>query len=274
MTSFNRQRWFGTLFFVVASALAVVVHRRGRASIGNWTFLNGWVLLGVMLLLASYNARKKLPFLPVASSEGWLQFHIYAGLFTGTLFILHLDFRWPASWFGQLFAGIYALVMVSGIFGLVLSRVFPKRLVARGGEVFYEQIPALRHKLATEAEALALASIPAGAATTLAELFERRLRAFLAGPRNFWPHLLESRRPLNALLDDLHDLRRYLNEPERATLDQMEKIVRQKDGLDYHFALQTTLKLWLFVHLPLTYSVLICTAAHLAIVFAFSGGAQ
>jgi hypothetical protein len=48
--------------------------------------------------------------------------------------------------------------------------------------------------------------------------------------------------------------------------------VRQKDGLDYHHALQLTLKLWLFVHIPLTYSLLIFSLVHLVLVYAFAGG--
>jgi hypothetical protein len=76
------------------------------------------------------------------------------------------------------------------------------------------------------------------------------------------------------VLDGLNDLRRYLNEAERGTLDQLERLVRQKDGLDYHRALQSALKLWLFVHLPFTYSLLLVTAAHIVIVHAFAGGAK
>ncbi len=41
-------------------------------------FISGYFLLAVMFVLAGYNVWKKLPFLPLGSSEGWLQFHIYA----------------------------------------------------------------------------------------------------------------------------------------------------------------------------------------------------
>ena len=51
------------------------------------------------------------------------------------------------------------------------------------------------------------------------------------------------------------------------------QLVRQKDGLDYHRALQRALKLWLFVHLPFTYALMLFTLFHIVLVFAFSGGA-
>ena len=97
---------------------------------------------------------------------------------------------------------------------------------------------------------------------------------YFSGPKNFRKHLLESRRPLNALVAELDDLRCYINESERATLEKLADLVRQKDGLDYHHALQSALKLWLFVHLPLTYSLMLFTLLHIVLVFAFSGGAK
>ena len=73
---------------------------------------------------------------------------------------------------------------------------------------------------------------------------------------------------------ELEDLRRYLNEQERATLEKLAQLVREKDGLDYHRAVQTTLKLWLFVHVPLTYGLMIFSLLHVVLVFAFSGGTR
>ena len=75
-------------------------------------------------------------------------------------------------------------------------------------------------------------------------------------------------------MNKINDLNRYLNDKERATLDQIAALVRQKDGLDYHGSLQALLKLWLFVHIPLTYSLLLFTFAHVVLVFAFSGGVK
>ena len=57
-------------------------------------------------------------------------------------------------------------------------------------------------------------------------------------------------------------------------MNEIATLVRQKDGLDYHYSLQLILKLWLFVHIPLTYSLLLWTLAHIVLVFAYSGGAR
>ena len=211
-------------------------------------------------------------FSPLAKSETWLQIHVYAGFFAVVLFLIHINFRIPTGWFEGALAWLYALVTASGIAGLVLSRVVPRRLTTRGGEVIYEKIPGLRHKLRLQAEALALGAEARSPA--LADFYGQRLVLFFSGSQNFWRHLLESRRPVNALLLQLEDLRRYLSEPERLKLEQLSQLVRQKDGLDYHYALQTALKLWLFVHLPLTYSLMIFSLVHIVLVFAFSGGVR
>ena len=94
----------------------------------------------------------QLPFLPLGKSETWLQIHIYLGFFTTLLFLIHLNFRLPQSWFAITLAWLFVLVSGSGVVGLFFSRVLPRRLATRGGEVIFEKIPALRHALKTEAE--------------------------------------------------------------------------------------------------------------------------
>jgi hypothetical protein len=272
MNRFRRQFIWGTFWLLLFSALALGLHVRYHRALPDYDFLTGWVLFAVMVLLTIYNARKKLPFLPLGTSETWLQIHIYGGFFTVLLFAIHLNFRPPHGWFDIVLASLFGIVSVSGIVGLVLTRVLPGRLSTRGGEVIYEKIPALRHDLQQQAEALALGEKDTSPA--IAEFYARRLADFFSGPKNFWMHLFESSRPLNDLMAELNDLRRFLKENERATLEKLTQLVRQKDGLDYHLALQSALKLWLFVHIPFTYSLMLFTLAHIVLVFAFSGGAR
>jgi hypothetical protein len=274
MISLATRRWLWLLALAGGSALAVAAHTHFSARVPRLAYLSGWALFGAMLLLTAYNARKMLPFLPLLSSRTWLEFHVYAGLFTVVLFGLHLRGRLPTGPFEIVLATLFALVTVSGIVGLFLSRVLPARLTTAGGEVPFERIPAIRHSLKMQAETLALQSAPESRSVILADFYRRRLKGFFDGPRHFWPHVCEVRRPLNRLLQEVGDLKRYLDDEDRATLDALAVLVRQKNGLDYHRALQLVLKGWLFVHIPLTYSLLLVTLAHIVLVFAFSGGAR
>jgi hypothetical protein len=270
MNRFSRQFLVGTFLLLLAGGAAVMAHRRWSQELPNYASLSGWVLMAVMILLALYNMRKRLPFLSLGSSEAWLQIHIYAGFFAVVLFLMHIGFRMPTGWFEGTLAWLYVLVTASGVVGLFLSRVLPRRLATRGSEVIYEQIPALCYALRQQAEALALTSGP----PVMAEFYLERLHAFFHGPKYFWLHLLDSRRPLNGIVSELNELRRYLSESERGTLEKLDEFVRRKDALDYHRALQAALKFWLFVHLPLTWSLMIFSVLHVVLVFAFSGGAR
>jgi len=272
MNRFRRQFTFGLLALFAVTGAVLWAHRRFHHALPDYAFLTGWILFAAMLALTFFNARKKLPFLPLGKAETWLQIHIYLGFFTVILFLIHLNFRLPRGGFEITLAWLFALVSVSGVVGLIFSRVLPRRLATRGGEVILEKIPALRHAMKTEAENLALGKD--AKSPVIAEFYTRRLAPFFAGPDHFWLHVFESRRPLNALVAELDDLRRFTNETERATLDKLAALVRQKDGLDYHRALQFTLKLWLFVHIPLTYGLLVFTGLHIVLVFGFSGGAR
>ena len=272
MKRFRRQLILGLLALLMATVAALWAHRHFHHALPNYAYLTGWVLFVAMFVLTFFNARKKLPFLPLGKAETWLQIHIYLGFFTVVLFLIHLNFRAPHGWFEITLAWLFALVSASGIVGLFFSRTLPRRLATRGGEAIFEKIPPLRHALKTEAENLALGV--EAKSPFIAEFYTQRLAPFFAGPKNLWLHIVESRRPLNFLVAELDDLRRFANDAERQKIERLAALVRQKDGLDYHRSLQLALKLWLFVHIPLTYGLLIFTALHLVLVFGFSGGAR
>jgi len=271
---FYQQRGFGLAAFLILSAQILWLHREYAGQTAHLDYLTGWALLAVILLLTLYNGRKKLSFLPLLSSEEWMQFHIYAGLLTGVLFAVHINYRMPAGWFQGLLASLYLLVMASGLFGLFLSRTIPKRLTTRGGEVLFERIPAVRHQVEQQAQMLALQSVGESKSSTIADFYLRELKDFFSGPRNSSAHLSENASPVNHILTKISDVNRFLNDQERATLDKIAALVRQKDGLDYHYAHQGLLKVWPFTHIPLPYSLLRFTLVHIVLVFAFSGGVR
>jgi hypothetical protein len=271
---FSQQRGFGLTVFLILSVEIIWLQYAYAGKMPHLSYLTGWALLAVILLLTLYNGRKKLSFLPLLTSEEWLQFHIYAGLLTGVLFAVHISYHIPSGWFQGILAWLYLLVMASGFFGLFISRAIPKRLTTRGGEVLFERIPAVRNQLAEQAEKLALLSVSESKSSTIADFYLRELKDFFNGPQNFSTHLSENAGPVNHLLTKISDANRYLNDQERITLGKIAALVKQKDGLDYHYAHQLLLKIWLFTHIPLTYCLLLFTLVHIVLVFAFSGGVR
>lgn len=259
---------------VAAGAIAVAGSARGQATNAHWAYLTGWVLFGFILFLTAYNVRKKLASVAWLNSSTWFQAHVYLGLVTVLVFLLHVRWRWPTGAFEIALALLFSSVAVSGIIGWWLSRALPARLTSLGGEVPYERIPVIRRALREEAERVVLEVVAAAKTTTLADFYAGRLVGYFAGPANFGRHLANSRRPLNTLLAQISEVRRYVNEEEQKAVDALARLVRQKDALDFHRALQLTLKGWLFVHIPLTYALLVLIGGHLLLVYGFSGGAR
>lgn len=258
----------------VASGLTLVAFARLSATRPHLVYLTGWGLFGLMIYLTLYNLRKKFSFLPLISSRAWLQAHLYVGLFTGLMFLLHLRWRWPHGGLETTLAVLFTGVTLSGIFGWWLSRTLPKRLTTSGGEVPFERIPVIRRDLQLQAEKLVLGGIAGAQAGTLAGFYEARLADFFGRPANFSSHLVGSQRPLNQLLGQIAEVDRFMNAAEKKTAAELGELVRQKDVLDFHRAAQVVMKGWLFIHIPLTYGLLAFSVAHVVVVYAFSGGAR
>jgi hypothetical protein len=82
---------------------------------------------------------------------------------------------------------------------------------------------------------------------------------------------VQSHRPLYNLLNELEALDRYLSAEQRTVKESIGALIRTKDDLDYHHAHQAVLKYWLFIHIPLSYSLLIVAGVHGAVAYAFRG---
>src|SRR5262249_2941444 len=128
MANFTRRRIRN--FGLTAMTVAVVGMWRGaqERGLGPSGCFTGRLLLGTVLFLALYNARKKFPFLPLGTSATWLQWHIYAGLGSVGLFALHAGIPWPAGLLNSALAGFYLATVASGIIGLYLTRSIPQQL--------------------------------------------------------------------------------------------------------------------------------------------------
>jgi len=267
--TFMARRWTAIVLTVLAAALLAWGMIAAYGSLHDAAYFSGWVLLGMMLFLTAYNLRKKLPYPPLLRSSTWLQLHIYVGWLTVFLFPIHIGLRVPNGPFEVTLSLLFVAVVISGIVGLVLSRASPRRLSIQGEEVLFERIPAFRRELRQQAEGIVVRSVEQAQAMTLADFYRSALADFFHGPRHTLWHLCQSSRPLRRIRNDLRSLHRYLNESERQAADELRQLVEAKDGLDYHYAMQGALKLWLFVHIPLTYVLLIFAIVHTVLVHTF-----
>lgn len=270
--TFARRRWRNLSITIVIMAVILFIHRAYDISLHQEKFLTGWLLLGGVLLLTLYNSRKKLTMVPLGSNAAWLQFHIYLGLITVAVFGMHIGWRVPNGWLEGVLALLFVLVAGSGVAGLYLSRRFSRLLTRRGEEVIFERIPTFIAELRQEAEKCVLSAAAETGSSTLADHYTRHLADFFGGPRNYFSHVISSSRTLFSLINEIANMERYLNDKEREFSGRLRELVEKKDELDYHHALQMTLKGWLFVHVPLTYGMLVIALLHLVLAYAFGGG--
>jgi hypothetical protein len=206
--------------------------------------------------------------------------HIFVGYLLVAAFISHSDFSLPDTGFEWALWTGFVLVTLSGIFGTYLAW----SLQIKHGideRISYDRIPARRAELARDVHAAVTQADPAAAAIALPappydawimDLYTTRLRDFFQGQRNFIAHVLGSQHPLKRMTDEIDNLSRYVDQRSQEKLAAIRTLVVEKDRLDFARVYLGLTKGWLFVHVPLTYALIILTVLHVVVVYAFSMG--
>lgn len=270
-TSFRRRRIQRTIVTVaVLAVIGLIIYAQNQKLIHS-AYSTGYLLIGAVFFLAAFNLRKKLTFLPaIGSASTWMQIHIYVGLSTFVIFGMHIAWRVPDGWLEGFLATLYLTVALSGVYGLYATRVLPKKLTALSEEIIYERIPAFRKQVAVTARQLVIEACESS--DVLAKFYVNRLAPYFEKPRSLAYMVHPSSRQCRQLVAEIEDLDRYLAKEQRSVSRQLTGLVRQKDDLDYHSAIQGRLKIWLFMHIGLTYSLLIVAVVHGVMAHAFGGG--
>lgn len=257
---------------MVALALVWLWVRARERNLRPVAHETGYIMIGVVFFLALYNIRKKVPFLPLGTSLAWLQWHVYVGLGSIGVFALHTGWHWPTGILETSLFALYASTALSGLLGLYWTRTIPGQLARVGDEVTFERIPALRRRMQWQANETVIESVAVSGATTLADFYSAQMYGFFRLPRGVKYFLRPTTTRRKSLLANMQHLQRYLSEPERTACEKLFALVRRKDELDFHGARQGLLKYWLFVHIGLTYALVIAASLHGLMATAFGGG--
>ena len=261
-------RTLGIFWLVALLAWAGVTTLAWHAerSLGKASVITGYALFAVILALAFFKARKRLLVLPLGTVRDWMLGHVVLGFLSVLLYFQHTGTLWPGGHYEQAIAIVFYAVAVSGIAGYALQRVLPHRLADLEGEVIYERIPAEVAALREEVEELILKAVKELGSDTLGRYYTESLEWFFWRPRFLTAHLLGSGRSVGWIRGRITALRRYLNDGERAYLARIEEIALRKNRLDAHYALQSVLKFWLFLHVPASVLLVLLGCWHLLVV--------
>lgn len=242
------------------------------ASLRNPRFLDGWILAAVMSAqLVLHICRKRWIILP-GSDNARVTFHIYTGVVVVAMFAAHTSSALPDTLFEWFLWSLFVVLVLSGLLGAYLTRAIPHRLEEHGERLLLERMPVIRSELAHHA-----AKVSLQAQTTsplISDLYTRVLHNFFKGPRNLWFHLRSSRRPIKRLMFELETVEAEVDPSARQVLQEIKSLVERKNRLDYQYAHEGALKLWLAVHIPATYGLFVLSVLHVLSIYAYRSGVE
>ena len=244
-------------------------------------YLDGWVLAGGVIVQLCFHIAIKTAGLSAKSAMRWRKLHIFLGYLLIAAFVSHTDFSLPDTGFEWALWAAFVLVTLSGIFGTYLAwSLQAKRGIDK--RVRYDRIPARRAELARDVHAVVTKIDQAAAVMALPapphdawimDLYTTHLEDFFQGQRNFTAHLIGSQRPLKRLTGEIDHLSSYVDQQSQEKLAAIKNLVVEKDRLDFARVYLGLTKGWLFVHVPVTYALMVLMVLHVLVVYAFSSGA-
>jgi hypothetical protein len=260
-------RYGGLLAVAAAALIAFALYSvRANETLARPAFLTGYTLFGVLLALALFNVRKRLAMLPLGRAAYWLAAHVVGGTFALGLYFIHSGTIWPDGGYERALCLLFYLVTASGIYGYLVQRIVPRRLVQTGIEIIYERIPAELAELREQAEAAILGATSATGSDTLGRHYLETLAWFFARPRFYLSHCFGLQSGEHWLRHQIKTIDRYLNAAEREHLARLESLALYKNKVDFHYACQSVLKYWLLLHVPLSAGLLALMFWHVIVV--------
>ncbi len=256
-----------TMFAVL---IAIVLQRRFETNLGRPDFFSGYMLLGACSGLMLLSMRKRLLVLPLGSVAIWQQAHQYLGLFAVASYLMHAGLSIQGV-FEIALSILFWTISLSGMLGWYINYSTPKRMVSAGPAVLRDDMISLRRQIAERAYAIALIAAGKLESSTLAEHYLQRLQTFFLKRRSLAYCLVPNGRQRRELLHDLDQMIRYLGPEGRSSQASLCQLVREKDDLDFQWAMQNRLRGWVIVHVALVWSFFVLVACHVYMVHRFHG---
>jgi len=122
----------------------------------SWPGLTFGVLGGLIILFEAFLwVRKRfLRVWRIGRTQTWLRAHIWLGLLSGPLLLLHSGFRWGGT-LSTVLSLLLILVLTSGIWGVVLQNLLPRMMLTEvPAETIYSQMDYLATEMTEDARRL------------------------------------------------------------------------------------------------------------------------
>jgi hypothetical protein len=275
----SHKKWLGaSVGLAVVAGIAYVPYTRwslNGPSGGSWSGLAyGVAGTGLLVYAALLGARKKVPTWRVGRAQTWLKGHIWLGLLSAVLILLHGRFALGGA-LTTVMMLLLGTIVASGIFGVVLQQILPRTMTSQAPlETIFEQIDHVSTQLRAEADHLMAIACGEEArerkhapepaiegSDRLKELYHRDVRPLLGkepAQRRAWV----SAKQRAALFTQWRTL---LPAAAHDIVGELEALCEEHRQLEVQRRLHHWLHGWLFVHVPLSMALLVLTLAHAVI---------
>jgi len=141
------RHWPWLVFLILVTIAATVWHSLSSRNASNWPGGGSpsgltFGIVGGLLILFEFAlwGRKKVRSWRIGRVQDWMIAHIWLGLLTIPLLLLHTGFRWGGS-LSTVLLILFLSVIASGIWGLILQQVLPTRMLHQiPAETIHSQI--------------------------------------------------------------------------------------------------------------------------------------
>jgi len=264
----KRWLWFGGLS---AGLLCVsyLLYRRQMLPHGGTPMGLTYGVLGtvVILILMVLGIRKRRYGSGLGTIQGWTSAHVYLGLLTMLLIPMHAGFKFRLDIHTLAFV-LMAIVVISGVVGIVLYRTVPPRLTEYEKSIQADKVDKELGRLLNEMRALAKDKSDQFARVCQAEISRLTARHH-QGWRLLWTSQWAD--PLAAKGRELADAVTRIPPAEHKDFQTLSRLIVQTVQLEQtvvtQMRLRNALQAWLYIHVPASIALMVAIGLHLVAVF-------
>ena len=240
---------------------------------GTWLgYTLGTIAALLILWLMMLGIRKRSYSSSVGSVQGWTSAHVYLGLSLIILATLHCAFEF--GWNIHTLAYVLMIaVITSGCFGVFAYLRYPEHMTANSAGETLETMLLKVADMERKCKRIAL-DLPDEVNTLLLNAIDRSARQSALGG-SLWRQLsgIDRNHPMRVARDKLLKMgEKFTGEQvivQEQLITEMTRISTITDRVRQDLRLRALMQIWLYFHVPLSFSLLAALAAHIISVFYF-----
>ena len=285
----THRNWLvGSVVIVLVAAIIYIPYNEmtlGGAAGGTVIgIIYGSIGFGFMIFAGLLSLRKRFPVWRMGRAQGWMRGHLWLGLVSYPIIFFHSGFSFGHGALTFWMMVLFTIVIISGLVGAALQHYMPRMVTQMVPmETIYGDSSHVVRYLQEEAERIvgdvcgpvvAMSATAASASgMSISTVVQVMDKAAVAEMQRFYenemvPYLKQAGARGSALANTnvagamFKNLRTLLPTAVHESLNDLENICYEKRQIDLQAKLHRFLHGWLFVHIPLSYALLVMGAIH------------